>query len=1114
MNNNSSIISGYLQPQITPSAYRNQFVENNNIPVRRDPQLLAINVMAKGFQASIDIQRQTNDLIKFSVIRNELISKEQINILTQIKNVLANNNLPVPYSPASVPSLSLREQVSTNEAEKQTSKKYFSEIYKDMGSSIKSGFNSVTSGLKELQTTGFSAETLALLAVLAFKKLGFDGIHGVLDAMGLTKVINGFKSVTKMFTTAIEGFKVKGLGYLKDLGSKGIKELEKLFPNIAKFTKSGISLLENFGKNSLSEIKLFTKNSFPLIDRFASKSISIFHDIKASGSTAFASFDRISTKVFKGFESGYTEVNKIFKNFSPIIKSGLELIPGFKPLISLVKTIAKIAPVIDLLFAGYDFYNGYKKAGEITGDKNAGVGKKILAGGVNVATGFINAFSSAGKALTGYDAGSLSSKGIWQGLTHPGSVDTSAYNVGEVNNVGTPINGSPISNVTSSGNKSRGGRPIDGGTITSYPGSRISPTKGASSNHKGTDFGVPVGTPVYASYAGTVTYASSASGYGNVVYISHKGGFETRYAHLSKIITKAGQHVKEGDLIGLSGGGHGVPGAGTSTGPHLHYELRKNGVALNPFGGSNNLAKSLSNSIGGGDSGGSSSYVAKSSGANTSSAIVTHTASIKSNGSLADKAFSGIAVNEGSLKNPSKLTKDNVGYAVGLSQFNSSKNPNAWKKLGFSDGEIKAINSGNFDHNSVQARLSANSSKLAQMDMNQKDNLYSYVNNFFSKSGLDVSDPNVYAQLMDIANQYGEVFDGKTVEKLKNFSGGNKVTLSGIKSWRNTTLQASTASGRADQNRRFNNINSVMGNNSNKSFHNNMQVNTHYKPSYNNNLGAVHIASLSSNIKNGSLKYTAKQNKDNSIAIRITVDLGKNATKVIDSKSHKIHKEVQNHIEKQISAIKDINSNSLVQTHELLNSSKHDITITPKILNNALNYKQHISKLANISGLNNLPDLHNSLSHGDIGLDLIKHGQNILNNNSLVKTGKGILSNINMIKDSGVSIINDIKNPNLNSMMDVESKVKGAIPLIANLINKVGGINGKSIGNSFDLSLSEGLKEINPQMLTNLFMGDNKQKLSQPVINIPQQVSQKVPMDKSTIIHDFPLMAVLSGVFD
>jgi len=120
-------------------------------------------------------------------------------------------------------------------------------------------------------------------------------------------------------------------------------------------------------------------------------------------------------------------------------------------------------------------------------------------------------------------------------------------------------------------------KPISGGRLTSRFGRRTSPTRGASSNHKGVDWGIPRGSSVVASSGGTVTKAGWGGGYGYVVYIKHPGGAETRYAHLSKVLVSAGQSVKQGQKIALTGN------TGVSTGPHLHFELRLNGTPVDPY---------------------------------------------------------------------------------------------------------------------------------------------------------------------------------------------------------------------------------------------------------------------------------------------------------------------------------------------------------------------------------------------------------------------------------------------------------------------------------------------------------------------------------------------------
>lgn len=120
-------------------------------------------------------------------------------------------------------------------------------------------------------------------------------------------------------------------------------------------------------------------------------------------------------------------------------------------------------------------------------------------------------------------------------------------------------------------------KPIAGGRLSSGFGARSAPTKGASTYHKGVDWAVPTGTTVVASNGGTVVFAGWASGYGYAVYINHADGRQTRYGHLSKVLVKAGQTVSQGERIALSGN------TGRSTGPHLHFEIRINGSAVNPL---------------------------------------------------------------------------------------------------------------------------------------------------------------------------------------------------------------------------------------------------------------------------------------------------------------------------------------------------------------------------------------------------------------------------------------------------------------------------------------------------------------------------------------------------
>jgi murein DD-endopeptidase MepM/ murein hydrolase activator NlpD len=95
--------------------------------------------------------------------------------------------------------------------------------------------------------------------------------------------------------------------------------------------------------------------------------------------------------------------------------------------------------------------------------------------------------------------------------------------------------------------------------------------------HAGMDIFAPSGTPIYAAKGGTVISAGfNSGGYGNLVLVAHGDGLVTAYAHMSQIIASEGQQVGQGTILGLEGS------TGRSTGPHLHFETRLNGSAVNP----------------------------------------------------------------------------------------------------------------------------------------------------------------------------------------------------------------------------------------------------------------------------------------------------------------------------------------------------------------------------------------------------------------------------------------------------------------------------------------------------------------------------------------------------
>ncbi|MGB1043150.1 MAG: M23 family metallopeptidase [Tenacibaculum sp.] len=108
-------------------------------------------------------------------------------------------------------------------------------------------------------------------------------------------------------------------------------------------------------------------------------------------------------------------------------------------------------------------------------------------------------------------------------------------------------------------------------------GMRMHPILKSWRMHNGMDFTSPTGTPIFASGNGKIKKAHRSSTFGKVVYIDHGFGYETIYAHMSKIVAKRGQKVKRGDLIGYVGN------TGRSAAPHLHYEVHKNGRPVNPI---------------------------------------------------------------------------------------------------------------------------------------------------------------------------------------------------------------------------------------------------------------------------------------------------------------------------------------------------------------------------------------------------------------------------------------------------------------------------------------------------------------------------------------------------
>lgn len=121
------------------------------------------------------------------------------------------------------------------------------------------------------------------------------------------------------------------------------------------------------------------------------------------------------------------------------------------------------------------------------------------------------------------------------------------------------------------------GRPVSDGYISSFFGERMDPFNGEEAFHKGVDFAAQAGADVMAVASGIVTWAGAREGYGMLVEVSHGKGLTTRYAHNSSVLVHVGETVERGQALAKVGS------TGRSTGPHVHFEVLKNGVAVNPI---------------------------------------------------------------------------------------------------------------------------------------------------------------------------------------------------------------------------------------------------------------------------------------------------------------------------------------------------------------------------------------------------------------------------------------------------------------------------------------------------------------------------------------------------
>ncbi len=141
------------------------------------------------------------------------------------------------------------------------------------------------------------------------------------------------------------------------------------------------------------------------------------------------------------------------------------------------------------------------------------------------------------------------------------------------------------------------GRPVHDGYISSYFGERMDPFTGEEGIHKGIDFAAAVGSDVLAVASGIVTWAGPRGAYGNMVEVTHGKGYVTRYAHAERTLVSVGDEVQRGEAIATVGS------TGRSTGPHVHFEVLKNGQQIDPMryvghGSNNELAGATSSGAG------------------------------------------------------------------------------------------------------------------------------------------------------------------------------------------------------------------------------------------------------------------------------------------------------------------------------------------------------------------------------------------------------------------------------------------------------------------------------------------------------------------------------------
>jgi murein DD-endopeptidase MepM/ murein hydrolase activator NlpD len=224
------------------------------------------------------------------------------------------------------------------------------------------------------------------------------------------------------------------------------------------------------------------------------------------------------------------------------------------------KGLGRLVPGLGALLSGMSGYGDQKSNKGLLSGLLAASGTGALAGGA------AGAFAGGVGAIPGAILGALISGGGYLGGRALGSIGgpDDDHGIGGDNNM------------PGKGSVGTFSLPVPEGTKVTSNFGRRKGGNGISSNHRGMDFGVRENTNVTAAADGVVTEVGNGGGYGNYVIIKH-GTKSTLYAHLNRAMVRVGQSVKNGQAIAKSGGRPGSPGAGASTGPHLHFEVRDNG---------------------------------------------------------------------------------------------------------------------------------------------------------------------------------------------------------------------------------------------------------------------------------------------------------------------------------------------------------------------------------------------------------------------------------------------------------------------------------------------------------------------------------------------------------